>query len=188
MVGGHRKQRRGGWNITRTQSSQWEKRGWDKTGEEDRFQRNGGRTSFLPTALRQVIMSGLPTRLSSTKIHHTQNEVLYSHTLQTIKYVQKRWHIHNCPHQISAALTHTRSKDYMHNHDWESCSICVFFSQLLYSFCSLQKQADELNNSITKGSFQKNNRLCFADLNVSVPGAHAACTTFSPQWGPGSSL
>lgn len=75
--------------------------------------------------------------------------------LQTIKYVQKRWHIHNCPHQISAALTHTRSKDYMHNHDWGSCSICGFFSQLLYSLCSLQKQADELNNSITEGSFQK---------------------------------
>lgn len=33
-------------------------------------------------------------------------------------------------------------------------SVC-FFSQLLYSFCSLQKQADELNNSITEGSFQK---------------------------------
>lgn len=73
----------------------WEKRGWCKTRvEEERFQRNGGRSSFLPTALRRVITSGLPTRLSRTKIHHVQNEVLYSHThsqrLQTIKYVQKR--------------------------------------------------------------------------------------------------
>lgn len=64
--------------------------------------------------------------------------------------------MHNCPHQISAALTHTRSKDYMHNHDEEAAaSVCVFFPQLLYSFCSLQKEADELNNSITEAHFTK---------------------------------
>lgn len=74
---------------TRTGVLKSEKKGWDgnKEEEEDKKRRRGSRGTeaetqfcFLPTALRRVIMSGLPARLARTKIHHIQKKASYAHT------------------------------------------------------------------------------------------------------------
>lgn len=79
-------------------------------------------------------MSGLPTRLSRTKIHHVQNEVLYSHTRFRQSNVHKRDDKNITVHTKFWLHSPTQGVKTKHTILTEEAASSSFIPQLLYSF------------------------------------------------------